>query len=59
MINVPALVHDGAFTAGLASLLYLGTASTAALVAILAPSARRRRAARAVLTILLRRSDRG
>jgi hypothetical protein len=55
MSSLHTLVHDGALTAGIATLLYSGTVTSAALTALLAPSAARRRAARDVLTVLLRR----
>jgi hypothetical protein len=55
MSNVPAFIHDGLLTAGAASLLYASAVTTAVLVALFAPTPARRRAARDVLTILLRR----
>ncbi|MGI5211613.1 hypothetical protein [Plantactinospora sp. CA-290183] len=54
-MSLLSAVHDGALAAGVASLLYAGTVTTAALTALLAPSPARRRAGREVLTILLRR----
>lgn len=56
MSNLPqTLLPDGTLATGAAALLYRGTITTAALVAMLAPSQHRRRAAREVLTILPRR----
>jgi hypothetical protein len=55
MSKLPALIHDGAATAGMASLLYAGSITITALTALAAPTTTRRRAAREVLTILLRR----
>ncbi len=49
-----ALIHDGAFAAGIGTVLYAATVTTAAFTALLAPTAQRRRDARAVLTILVR-----
>lgn len=49
------LIHDGTLAAGLGTLLYTATVTTAALTALLAPTPQRRRDARIVLTILLRR----
>ena len=48
-------VHDGALVTGTATLLYGATVTITALTAVLAPSPARRRAARDVLVILLRR----
>lgn len=58
MTNIPTMIHYGALAAGTASLLYAATVTTSALLAFLAPTAVRRRAARDVLVILLRRHDR-
>jgi hypothetical protein len=55
MSHLPSLIHDGALATGVAALLYSSTITMTALIAVLAPSAQRRRAAREVLTILLRR----
>jgi hypothetical protein len=55
MSTLPTLIHSGAIAAGIGSVLYTGTVTTAALTALLAPTSERRRDARAVLTILLRR----
>jgi len=57
MFSVSQLVHNGALAAGAASALYATTISLAALTAIFAPSASRRRDARDVLAILLRRRE--
>lgn len=54
MVHLSAL-HDGALPAGGAALLYSATITVSALVAVLAPTPARRRAARDVLGILLRR----
>jgi hypothetical protein len=54
MAVLPVLVHDGARVAACASLLYGCIVTTAALTALFAPNHARRRAAREVLTILLR-----
>jgi hypothetical protein len=55
MSALPTLVHDAALAAGIGALLYSATVTTAALTALLAPTPQRRRDARAVLTILVRR----
>jgi hypothetical protein len=55
MSTVLTLIHDGALVAGAGTALYTATITTAALTALLAPTPQRRRDARAVLTILLRR----
>ncbi|GAA0918096.1 hypothetical protein [Virgisporangium aurantiacum] len=55
MSALSALIHDGALAAGIGTVLYTATVATAALTALLARTPRRRRDARAVLTILLRR----
>lgn len=55
MSTTLALIHDGTLAAGLGTLLYTATVTTAALTALLAPTPQRRRDARTVLTILLRR----
>lgn len=53
MSNLPALLHDGALIAGMATLIYTGAVITAVLAALLAPTPARRRAAQEVLKILL------
>jgi len=58
MSNLPTLLYDGALAAGAGALLYTGTITTAALVALLAPTPQRRRAAQAVLSLLLQRTPR-
>lgn len=55
MSSLPTLIHGGALASGAAMLLYAGSITTATLIALLAPTPARRRAARDVLTILLRR----
>jgi hypothetical protein len=55
MSTLQEIPHDGALVAALGGLLYSGTVTVAALTALLAPSAARRRAGREVLTVLLRR----
>jgi hypothetical protein len=55
MTDLPALLHDSALAAGAATLLYSGTVTSVALVAVFASSPGRRRAARDVLRLLLRR----
>lgn len=55
MTNLPQLVHDGGLAAWTVSLLYVGLVGAAVVTALLAPTAPRRRAARKVLAILLRR----
>lgn len=52
-----AMIHDGAFAAGAASILYAATVTTAALTALRARTPARRREAQEVLKILLRRHD--
>ena len=54
MSNALAMIYDGAFVAGIGTVLYTATVTTAAFTAILAPTSQRRRDARTVLTILLR-----
>jgi len=54
MSTLPSLLYDGALAAGAGALLYTATVTTAALVALLAPTPQRRRAAQAVLSLLLR-----
>jgi hypothetical protein len=54
MSTALALIHDGALAAGIGTVLYSATVTTAALTALLAPTTRRRRDARTVLTILIR-----
>jgi hypothetical protein len=49
-----ALIHDGALAGGIGTVLYTATVTTAALTALLAPTAQRRRDARTVLTNLVR-----
>jgi hypothetical protein len=56
MSNLPTLLHDGALAAGAASLLYSGTVTSTALVAVFARTPARQRAARDVLRLLLRRT---
>ncbi|MFI5892217.1 hypothetical protein ACIA5D_19130 [Actinoplanes sp. NPDC051513] len=51
------LIHDGALAAGIGTLLYMATIAVTAVAAVFAPAPQRRRDARAVLTILLRRRD--
>jgi len=55
MPNLPALLQDGALAAGTAGLLYSATITTAALTALFARTATRRRDAQDVLRILLLR----
>ena len=55
MSQLPALIHDGALGLAISGLLYAGSTMAAALVALLAPSPTRRRDARKVLALLLRR----
>jgi hypothetical protein len=50
------LLNDSALATGTATLLYTATITLTAITALAAPSADRRRAAREVLTALLRRS---
>jgi hypothetical protein len=57
MSDLRVLLYDTAVTIGTASLLYTGTVTATALTALLASSPARRRAARDVLEILLRRRD--
>jgi hypothetical protein len=57
MADLPELIHGGALTVGAATLLYAFGVLAATLTALLAPTAARRRAARDVLAILLRRHD--
>ena len=59
MFTVLTLIHNGALVAGAGTLLYAITITTAAVTALLAPTAQRRRDARAVLTILLWRQHAG
>jgi hypothetical protein len=54
MSTVSALTHDGALAASIGTVLYTATVATAALTALLAPTAQRRRDACTVLTILVR-----
>ncbi|WP_432838128.1 hypothetical protein [Dactylosporangium sp. CA-092794] len=54
MPSFPALTHVTSIISGVALLLYTTIIAIAALVALLARTAPRRRAARRVLTILLR-----
>jgi hypothetical protein len=58
MSGLPALLHDGALAAGTATLLYSTTVTVTALVAALSRNPQRRRAARDVLSLLLRRPPR-
>jgi hypothetical protein len=53
MPSLPALLHDGALTAGTAGLLYAATITTAALTALFAPTPTRQRTAQNVLKVLL------
>lgn len=55
MSTLPALIHDGALAAGIASALYTAMVTTAALTALLARTPARRRDALQVLKVLLRR----
>lgn len=50
-------LHQGGLAFGAAGLLYTATVSATAATAVLAPTPARRRAARAVLALLLRRRD--
>jgi hypothetical protein len=58
MPTLTAILQDGTLAAGAGAILYSATISTAALVALLAPNPERRRDARDVLTLLLRRPPR-
>ena len=58
MPNLLDLLHNGALAAGAGALLYTATITTAAMVAILAPTQQRRRASRTVLAVLLRQPRR-
>lgn len=51
------LLHDGGVAAAAATALYAGTVTAAAFTALLARTPGRRRAARDVLKIVLRRQD--
>lgn len=55
MQELVQFLHAGAATAGGVGLLYSGTVTVVALTAVLAPTPERRRAARQVLRVLLRR----
>jgi hypothetical protein len=55
MANLPGMLHDGALLTGIAALLFSIVTATTAMIAVLAPTPARRRAAREVLTVLLRR----
>jgi hypothetical protein len=57
MSTLLTAVHQGSLAVGAAGLLYTATVSATAITAILAPTAARRRAARDVLALLLRRRD--
>ncbi|HUR09501.1 MAG TPA: hypothetical protein VM347_43665 [Nonomuraea sp.] len=57
MSNLPQLIHDGVLTAGAASALYAITVTITAMIAVLSPTAARRRDAREALKILLRRRN--
>jgi hypothetical protein len=59
MSTVLTLIHDGAYAVGAGTTLYTTTVTIAAMTALLAPTPQRRRDARAVLTILLRRRHAG
>lgn len=54
-----SLLSDAALTGGIAGLLYTGTITGAALTALIARTPARRRAARDVLAILVRRGEPG
>lgn len=54
MSDALSLIHDGALAAGIGTVLYMATVTTATLAALLSPTPQRRRDARTVLTILLR-----
>ncbi|MEU8387383.1 hypothetical protein [Micromonospora sp. NPDC048843] len=56
MLPLPALLDDAAVGIASGGLLYTASITTAALVALLAPTPARRRDARKVLALLLRRS---
>ncbi|GLI00240.1 hypothetical protein [Phytohabitans aurantiacus] len=53
MSNLPAVLHNSALAASLASLLYTATVTTAALTALIARTPQRRRNAQDVLKILI------
>lgn len=55
MSNLPVLIGDAALAAGASTLLYSGTVTATVLTALLARTPARRRSARRVLRILLRR----
>ena len=59
MSTVLTLIYNGALVAGAGTLLYPITITIAAVTALRAPTAQRRRDARAVLAILLRRQHAG
>ncbi|CCH30187.1 hypothetical protein ABZ816_38065 [Actinosynnema sp. NPDC047251] len=54
MSTALALIHDGALAAGISTVLYTVTVTTATLTALFAPTPQQRCDARSVLTILLR-----
>jgi hypothetical protein len=56
MFQLLTVIHHGALGLAASGLLYAGSATTAALVALLAPGSARRRDARKVLALLLRRT---
>ena len=56
MAQMVGLLQDGTLVLGASALLYGGTVAASALVALFARSEDRRRSARSVLRLLLRRS---
>jgi len=58
MSTTLTLIHDGALAAGVSTMLYAATVTAAALTALLAPTAQRRRDARTVLAVLVRNRQR-
>lgn len=56
MAQLPTLIYHGAFGLAGGGVLYAVSVTTAALVALLAPTPTRRRDARKVLALLLRRT---
>ena len=57
MSSLSDLIHDGSVAAGAAGVIYAATVTAAALTALTARTATRRRDAQAVLKILLRRRE--
>ena len=57
MTNLPQLIHDGALAAAVVPLTYAVAVGAAAITALVAPTPARRRAAREVLALLLRRRE--